>query len=322
MVVFLNYLCYNLLVWNNFICANCFEKITRKLIMIGYLSFLKKVPGLVPLKKKLWQYLNFDKRFGKTKLNLLNTFPLFQPFSAGSYKDRSQLTIQTINQIFPFLSAFVQTIKGRLLVVENITDFPKTAIEKNSVKSLKEFLDSHGSDKANFHNYHYLYGSLLSNTNSINNIFEIGLGSNNIDVVSNMGAHGKPGASLRAFRDFCPNANIFGADIDEKILFEDVRIKTFFVDQTQPNTFASISNIVPKDFDLVIDDGLHSPNANIESLRFGLGIVKCGGWVVIEDIGFEVLPFWHVVAALLVPQYRCHILKSEKALIFAVQRLS
>ena len=37
---------------------------------------------------------------------------------------------------------------------------------------------------------------------------------------------------MRALRDYFPNANIFGADIDKNILFNDQnRIKTFYVDQ-------------------------------------------------------------------------------------------
>ena len=76
--------------------------------------------------------------------------------------------------------------------------------------------------------------------NNIRNIFEIGLGTNYKNIVSNMGINGKPGASLRAFRDYCPNASVFGADIDKRILFEEERIKTFYVDQTDPVTFDPI----------------------------------------------------------------------------------
>lgn len=287
-------------------------------------EFLKKIPGLVLLKRLIWQRLNKLNNFQphcKTKLNLVKAFPLYQPCSAGSYKSKAQLTIQTINQVFPLLSIFVKTINGNLLHIQNIVDFPQTEIEKSSAELLKVSLDLYGSDKANLHNYHYLYGSILSNKNDVKNIFEIGLGTNNTDVVSNMGVSGKPGASCRAFRDYCPNASIFGADIDKRILFSSDRITTYYLDQTEPSTFADILPKVPKDFDLVIDDGLHSPNANIESLRFGLEIVKKGGWVVVEDIAAEAIPFWQVVAALLASKCRCHILNAEGAIVFAVQRL-
>ena len=40
-----------------------------------------------------------------------------------------------------------------------------------------------------------------------------------------MGIKGKPGASVRAFRDYFDKAIIYGADIDSKILFFEKRIK-------------------------------------------------------------------------------------------------
>ncbi|MDB9839765.1 hypothetical protein OAC57_05685 [Planktomarina temperata] len=67
-------------------------------------------------------------------------------------------------------------------------------------------------------------------------IFEIGLGTNNVDIVSAMGTEGKPGASPRAFRDFWPEAQLIGADFDARILFSEDRIETYFVDQTKPKT--------------------------------------------------------------------------------------
>ena len=41
-----------------------------------------------------------------------------------------------------------------------------------------------------------------------------------------------PGASLRAWRDFFPNATILGADLDREVLFEEERITTGYMDQT------------------------------------------------------------------------------------------
>jgi SAM-dependent methyltransferase len=269
---------------------------------------------------------NWFKTLGGTRnattLSIPSTFPLFRPYSAGAYEDRANLTIQAINQVFPFLSSLVKSVNGEVLEVIDISTFPKTDREKSSVEKLKTHLEFHGSDKTNRHNYHHLYGSILSDHQNIKNVFEIGLGTNNTDVVSNMGPNGKPGASLRAFKDHCPQARIFGADIDKRILFKEERIETFFVDQTDPSTFHSLASKIPKDFDLVIDDGLHSPNANVASLQFGLGIVKQGGWVVVEDIRHDSLPVWQVVAALLPPKYKAYIFNASGALVFAVNRLT
>jgi hypothetical protein len=142
-------------------------------------------------------------------------------------------------------------------------------------------------------------------------------------VVQKLGlVTGNPGASLKAFRDFLKSATIFGADIDKRILFEDTRIETFFVDQTDPVTLTELGKSIPSDLDLVIDDGLHSPNANIETLKFGLTKIRIGAWVVVEDIAPDALPVWEVVSALLPSNYKPHIIRAESALLFAVKRLS
>src|SRR5262249_16105280 len=136
-------------------------------------------------------------------------------------------------------------------------------------------------------------------------LFEIGLGTNNPDVVSTMGPSGKPGASLRAFRDFCPNAQVFGADIDRPILFDEDRIRTYYVDQTKFSSFDELySNLSGGMFDLVIDDGLHSPNANIATMLFALKILKPSGFFIVEDICSSSIPIWQVVAAILPENYR------------------
>jgi len=282
--------------------------------------WLKTFPLIVKIKLKVWAF--FDGSSGVTKLNIIKTFPLFLPNSSGNYKDRAILTIEAINQVFPFLSSLCKHLKDGGIVIEKIESLSIDPQNKSSSYALKKILDKHGSDKATYNNYHHLYGAILCDKDSVTNIFEVGLGTNNTDVVSNMGTHGKPGASLRAFRDFCSNAQVFGADIDKRVLFQEDRIKTFFVDQTKPATFDALLQKIPKNFDLVIDDGLHSPNANIVTLEFGLKILKIGGWVVIEDIGEEALSIWQTVSALFPNSYEPHIFSANRAIVFAVKKLN
>jgi len=184
---------------------------------------------------------------------------------------------------------------------------------------LEQLFRRYGSDKE-VHSYQYIYGPILKNFDLITAVLEFGLGTNNTDVVSNMGRLGKPGASLRAFRDFLPNAEIYGADIDQRILFREERITTFFVDQTDPSSFEQLRQNVGTDFDLIIDDGLHSPNANLSVLVFGLSRLKQGGWIVIEDINRIALPLWQVVATLLPTEFNPYIVEGRVHLAFAVQR--
>ena len=97
---------------------------------------------------------------------------------------------------------------------------------------MKKYFNKYGSDKSSTHNYHLIYGSLFKKNNKVKKILEIGLGTDDEKIISNMGRYGKPGASVRAFRDFFKSAQIYGADIDKKILFKEDRINTFYVDQS------------------------------------------------------------------------------------------
>jgi hypothetical protein len=272
------------------------------------------------LKRRVWGKISGAT--GTSKLDLLSTFPLYAPYTGGKYRDKATLTIQALSRTLPLLSELSKAASGNLQSPEDIVRFAKTDNERAAARTLKEKFDFYGSDKANEHNYHHLYGTLLSDADRIENIFEIGLGTNNTEIAANMGARGKPGASLRAFRDHCPKANIYGADIDDRVLFAEERIETFYLDQTDPISFHNLLMRLPARFDLVIDDGLHSPHANIASLRFGLQIVKEGGWVVVEDISSEAICLWQVISALLPSsRYEPHIFKADGAIIFAVQRL-
>jgi hypothetical protein len=220
----------------------------------------------------------------------------------------------------PFLGLIAEHLHGKKLEFLNIRDFASTENARKGVSAIKELFDRHGSDKANYHNYHELYGCILSDHTKVHSVLEIGLGTNNTDIACNMGSGGKPGASLRAFRDYFPEASIYGADIDHSILFEEERIRTFHVDQTDPESFEKLAGSLPGEIDLIIDDGLHAPNANLLTFLFGVKKVSAGGWVVIEDVTSPVI--WQTVAALLPENMKPYFFHAEHGMIFAVQRLS
>jgi hypothetical protein len=150
----------------------------------------------------------------------------------------------------------------------------------------------------------------LEQPENVMHICEIGIGTNNSDVVSTIGRSGVLGASLRAFRDYCPNALVVGGDVDPRIMFKENRIKTIVVDQTDIVGLKEALNSTKLEFDLFIDDGLHSPNANLASLIAGLDVIKRGGWIVIEDIPERGLIFWRLVANLLPQTYQVGIFHS------------
>jgi hypothetical protein len=201
---------------------------------------------------------------------------------------------------------------------ECLSSWRTQASEKRS-QELEALFNAYGSDKAR-HGYHHVYAPILKNPSDVKRILEVGLGTNNVDVVSHMGVEGQPGASLRALRDYCPKAQLYGADVDDRILFDDERITTHHVDQRDSNSLDNLAEQLPDGFDLVIDDGLHTPDANIGTLLLGLRLVKPGGWVIIEDIKPSAEKIWQVVAQLLPQDCQPHLVHCNYALLFAVQR--
>jgi hypothetical protein len=193
---------------------------------------------------------------------------------------------------------------------------PPTGIATQAdTRDLAALFRKHGSDKASAHDYHRIYGSLLSGRRKDRlAILEIGLGTNNIDVPSNMWPWGNPGGSLRAFRDWAPNSSVYGADVDRRILFNEERISTFWVDQTDVVSLVGLrSQIDTVGFDLIIDDGLHLPHANFNTLSTLMPLLKDDGVFVVEDIGQSFLPFWRVAQATL-REYETHLISSKGGL--------
>lgn len=258
-------------------------------------------------------------------VNVREELAIFVPSSAGHHNAVSNLTLLSANQTFPFLSKFAETFHDRIPIY-SVEDFCAVQGKKNEdfITKIKQKFDTYGSDKTT-HNYYLVYSQILGSVNNITGLLEIGMGTNNTNIVSNMGNAGMPGASLRAFRDCLPNAMIYGADIDKGILFEEDRIKTYFVDQTNPKTFEELNNNISCNLDLIIDDGLHSPNANIATLTFALSKQKNqkNGWVVIEDIPERALPIWKVIS-FLIPSalYNSYLIDTNESYLFACQKIS
>lgn len=245
---------------------------------------------------------------------------LFAPYGAGDPQARIALALQSASQTLPLLAQLSRDCAGQQTQELTASEFCKLFDGQQGAVHLQRLFFENGSDKATFHNYHFVYGSLFRQPSSVRNLLEIGLGTNNLDVVSNMGKDGKPGASLRAFREYLPNADIFGADVDKRVLFQEDRIRTFYVDQTNLESFSELAQL-DLQFDLIIDDGLHSPNANIAVLLFGLKRLAPRGWIVIEDIRTEAVPVWRIVGSLLSARYRSFLVEAERGFLFAVTDL-
>jgi hypothetical protein len=130
--------------------------------------------------------------------------------------------------------------------------------QKNTQCEVSRLCDVYGSDKGSLHksghpypwpshSYADFYANLFSHCrNSVTKVFECGIGTNNPSLPSSMLITGKPGASLRVWRDYFPNATVYGADIDKDILFEEDRIKTYYINQLDPVDIKSFWEAVGK----------------------------------------------------------------------------
>jgi hypothetical protein len=257
----------------------------------------------------------------RREFELLRRLAAYAPNSRGNPAVLSDLALWAAADV-PALLAEVAHLSP--VVARPAAWLPWDALQaapNGQAADLGELFVKYGSDKATDHNYHVLYAHLLQDRPAVTRLLEIGLGTNNEDVLSHMTRVGRPGASLRAFRDYLPNAAIFGADVDRRILFREDRIETFHVDQTNPDSFRDLASRVGSGFDLVIDDGLHSPLANLQTLLFALPLLKPGGCFVVEDILPPTGPIWEVAAYLLAREFRCQILQTKRAVVFVAQRL-
>jgi hypothetical protein len=152
-----------------------------------------------------------------------------------------------------------------------------------------------GSDKGS-NKYTTIYSALFNDRRGETlKILELGMGTNNLNVLSNMGVFGAPGASHRGWRQLFPKSLIYGADIDRGILFEEERIKTFYCNQLDKNAIDALwSHPELRDgADIIIEDGLHTFEANISFLEASLSRLRPGGIYVIEDIGWDTFERWY-----------------------------
>jgi hypothetical protein len=154
-----------------------------------------------------------------------------------------------------------------------------------------------GSDKGRrWHNYTTVYSVLFDGyRDQPLRFFELGLGTNNPELISTMGITGCPGASLRAWRELFPHALIYGADIDRAILFQEDRIRTFYCDQLEDAAIRALwsQSDLQGGVDIIIEDGLHTFEANTSFLEGSLDYLRPGGIYVIEDIASEMIDRWY-----------------------------
>lgn len=151
---------------------------------------------------------------------------------------------------------------------------------KNMRSELSRLCQKHGTDKGAIdaadhpmdivHNYADFYEVIFSGRRGqVKHVLECGI---------------LRGESLRLWREYFPNALITGVDIDESVLFSDERIETHQVDQTDPASIKQfLERVKDRQFNVIIDDGLHTAEAAIAFFDGVIGSLADDGVYVIED---------------------------------------
>jgi len=116
---------------------------------------------------------------------------------------------------------------------------------------------------------------------SVKKVLEIGVGY--VDALDNS-IH-RAGASLFMWRDFFPNAQIYGADIMPECVFKEDRIETFLCDQTKKEDLLKLIEKTGTDIDIVIDDGSHEQRDQRDTCLTLMPLLKKDVIYIIEDVG-------------------------------------
>ena len=250
------------------------------------------------VRKKIFEILRNPvgslKERGRLARLLMKELPVFV-VNSGNWAKFPSLTLRSAN-VFPNQLNLLLELHD----VEKM-DFDTTFPVTQKSQEIGSLFDKHGSDKTS-HGYERIYSKFFESYlgENVVNLLEIGIGTNSHGLISSMGRNGKPGASLLTFADFDSRINVTGADIDRNILFTANHIKCFYINQTELDTYYDLATQAGIDhFDFIIDDGLHSTEANLNSLIFAQNHLVPGGYLIIEDIPDKSLPVWNVVLGLM-----------------------
>lgn len=134
----------------------------------------------------------------------------------------------------------------------------------------------YGTDKIGKHNYLPVYYDLFKDRReSIKKVLEIGPAE---------------GAGIFMFRDFFPNATIYGMEIEQertnRLQGKD-RIQVYQGDQTNNMDLYALIKNTGRDIDIVIDDGSHKPKDQVFTCWQLLALLDKGVTYIIEDVAIK-----------------------------------
>ena len=134
------------------------------------------------------------------------------------------------------------------------------------------------------HSYTPFYYELFrGREKTVKKVLEIGIGYK----INNRGKqyeYYEVGASLMMWRDFFPNAQVYGIDIVPETLIKGERIHTYLCNQYKPDELTKLIKEIGNDIDIVIDDGSHQHQHQVWTCQFLMPLLKKDVLYIIEDV--------------------------------------
>ena len=142
---------------------------------------------------------------------------------------------------------------------------------------LKELFNKYGCDKARKHHYNLVYQKEFEAIKEQHlTILEVGVFK---------------GESTQAWVDYFPNAKIYGLDIFARVPMSEIAVLEHpRVEAIRGSSIdIAITEKIRKKwpgvyFDIIIDDGLHTPRANGDSFKHLFPLLKQDGAYYVEDV--------------------------------------
>lgn len=251
-----------------------------------------KFSTLTKIKQNYFSFLNAVLERTKFSKAIRTNLNIFQA-NSGNWSRFRNVSLQSANQ-FPIQLNLLLGTKELM----NFFEVFKSFDIRKQFESLEESFGMRGSDKG-AHGYHKAYGHILESLSPKPSILEIGVGTNAPGSISSMGAFGTPGASLYSWRDILPDSSIIGCDVEPTALVESDSFTCIHLDQLNLESWTSLKEFVGElSQDLIIDDGLHTTEANINTLIFAQYALRPDGWLVIEDVKDETIVIWNILSNL------------------------
>lgn len=219
--------------------------------------------------------------------------------------------LSTIYPLFKYKFLFTD-IEPHVAVLSNFVNLDNF-YETNKLSFSTELCElgyKYGADKCPQigHQYTPFYYELFKDKrNDIKKVFEFGVG--NMRQYKHI-VNYHLGASLLMWRDFFPNAQVYGADIVESSVFKADRVETFLCDERDKEQVISLmKKIGAEDIDIFIDDASHRVHDQRFLCETVMPLLKKDVIYIIEDTRrFRML-------SKQLPQYDCTIPQVSKPIV-------